>query len=76
MNNQWRKELDKAFDMLEEAKSIIEIIKDEEQDSYDNMPESLQNGEKGEKAQESINNLEEAINVLYTAMGNVETAKE
>jgi uncharacterized coiled-coil DUF342 family protein len=37
-----------------------EELRDEEQDYLDNMPESLQGGEKGEKASEAINYLEEA----------------
>jgi len=38
----------------------IQSIKEDEQEYYDNMPESLQGGEKGEAAQDAISNLEEA----------------
>ena len=55
-------------DKIEEAKSVLigelEEIRDEEQEAFDNMPEGFQNGERGELAQEAINNLETAIGYL------------
>jgi len=33
----------------EEIKTDVESIRDEEQESHDNMPESLQQGEKGQQ---------------------------
>ena len=55
-------------DKIEEAKSVLigelEEIRDEEQEAFDNMPEGFQNGERGELAQEAINNLEAAIGYL------------
>ena len=44
--------------------SEIDSIKDEEQEYYDNMPESLQSGEKGQAAEAAVNILEEAISKL------------
>ena len=64
MNKQRRKEIARAAAMIEEAKSILETCRDEEQDYYDNMPESFQNGEKGSVAQEAIDALEEAVSQL------------
>ena len=58
MNQQRRERLRKARDE-------IEAIKDEEQEAYDNLPESLQDGEQGEKMDENIGDLDEAISVLY-----------
>lgn len=54
MNKQRRKELaeaieklEKAIAMLEEAKETVECVTEEEQEAYDNMPESLQCSERG-----------------------------
>jgi len=44
-------------------------VRDEEQEAYDNMPESFQGGEKGEKAQECISAIEDAISSLEDAEG-------
>lgn len=79
MNNGRRKALSKLHAMIEEIKgkledanSEIETLKDEEQDYYDNMPESLQGGEKGEKAQSAIDALEEVNNSLDDIVGNLD----
>lgn len=61
MNANRRKEIQRAVDMLEEAKSILENCRDEEQDALDNMPESLQESERGQKMEEYIDQLDNAI---------------
>jgi len=53
--NDKKTELD---ELLEQAKSIIEEVASEEREYYDNMPESLQNGERGSRADEVASNLE------------------
>lgn len=76
MNADRRKAIDEAISQLEQIKSDIENLTSEEQDAYDALPESLQNGEKGEKMQEAINSLEEAANEIDNAMDNLSAAKE
>ena len=44
--------------------SAISTLKDEEQEYYDNMPESLQSGERGTDAEEVVSNLQEAEDKL------------
>lgn len=50
----------------EDLYSELESIKDEEQEVYDNMPESFQNGEKGEKVTAAVDAMEEALSELET----------
>ncbi|MFJ6324059.1 MULTISPECIES: hypothetical protein [unclassified Rhizobium] len=64
MNKERRKEIARAIAMIEEAKSILETCRDEEQDYYDNMPESFQDGQKGEDAQTAIDALDEGVSSL------------
>jgi len=64
MNKQRRKEVARAVAMIEEAKSILETCRDEEQDYFDNMPESFQDGQKGEDAQTAIDALDEAVSQM------------
>ena len=47
MNKARRKELGKAVELIQQAKELIEQCMDEEQEAYDNLPESLQYGERG-----------------------------
>lgn len=54
---------------LDDISLAIESEKDDEEGKYDNMPESLQNGEKGEA-------MQAAIEALDSAMTNVESAAE
>lgn len=42
----------------------IEALRDEEQEYYDNMPESFQNADRGQAAQEAISYLEDAVSAL------------
>lgn len=44
-------------------------LRDEEQDYFDNMPESLQAGEKGEKAEAAINAMENVVGLLEDFAG-------
>ena len=64
MNNQRRKEIDKIMAEVEELKSRIESLQVEEQDSLDNMPEGLQNSERGEKSAMAQAALESAQKIL------------
>ena len=78
MNAQRRKALKQIVKDLEEAKDAaakldatlsdvkgdLESLRDEEQEYYDNMPESMQGGDKGDTAQTAINAMEEALSSL------------
>jgi uncharacterized coiled-coil DUF342 family protein len=48
----------------EEFKTRAEEIRDEEQEYFDNMPESFQNGDKGDNAQSVVSELDAAIDAL------------
>ncbi len=61
---------------LEELKDDIEALLDEEQEYYDNMPENLQYGERGENSQSAIDSLEEAICNVDDCISNLEEAVE
>ena len=49
---------------IEKAKVEIQDILDAEQSAFDNLPENFQQGEQGDKMQEVINSLEEAVSAL------------
>lgn len=50
----------------------LEIVLDEEQDAFDNMPENLQYSERGENSSNAIDSLTEAISNLEEAISNLE----
>lgn len=64
MNKTRRKELERAADLLTEAQEIIEAMRGEEQEAYDNLPESLQEAERGEQMIEYIDAMDEAMSSI------------
>ncbi len=72
MNKQRRKRLEEAFDLIGQAQSILEEVKDEEQEAHDNLPESIQYGEKGEEMEGYIEMLDEAYGYLDDANSVIE----
>lgn len=61
MNKARRKCIEDVQSRLEELKQEIEGILSGEQEAFDNMPESLQDCERGEAMQEAIEALESAV---------------
>jgi hypothetical protein len=57
---------------LDDARSLIESIRDVEQESFDNMSEGWQEGECGMDMQEGINKLDE----VYSEVDNLHSAIE
>lgn len=71
MNKQRRKALTELMDRItklesdrDEIKDALETLRDEEEESFENMPESLQQGDTGQAMEEAIDALGEAINSL------------
>lgn len=72
MNAQRRKNLKKAIELLEAARSIIEYSKDEEQESFDNLPEGIQCSERGETMEENIYNMDEILDNISDMVEELE----
>lgn len=72
MNRQKRKRLEKAFDLIAEAEEILEEVKSEEEDSYENLPDNFRDGDKGEEMQNYIEMLDESIGYLQDANSVIE----
>ena len=85
MNNQRRNNLYKIIDQIESLKSAVNALRNEggdirdqldvehdnEQESFNNLPESLQQSEKGQDMQIAIEHIElasSAIGDLFTAL--------
>lgn len=61
MNAQRRKEIQAVLNELADLRSRIETVQSDERDAYDNMPEGLQQSERGEKAEQACSLLDDAI---------------
>ena len=71
MNAVRRKSLSQAVDLIDQALYAIECVKDEEQESFDNMPEGFQGSERGERMEEIIDTLESVIDYLEDQNGEL-----
>lgn len=74
MNKHGRDTLNSLIDRLRDIESEITSLKDDEQDKYDRMPESFQNGEKGNRLEAIISYLEDAESAVQEAIDNIENA--
>lgn len=68
MNNERRKRIASALEQIEEVKSEIEQLAEEERGAYENMPESLQESERGNAMEEAADNLDNAASSLEEAI--------
>lgn len=64
------KQIEAGQAMLESAIADLETIRDEEQEAYDNLPEGLRDGDKGEAMSMAIDNIQAAIDELQGAIDN------
>jgi hypothetical protein len=76
MNKARRISITKIADSLQALKSDVESIQLEEQDAYDNLPESIQDGERGDRMQEAIDNLDDALTLIDEAVTSLMQAAE
>lgn len=66
-----RSGLSSLAEQLEEVKSTLESIRDEEEMAFDNMPEPLQEGDKGTAMLEAMSAMEDAIDGVDTVASDI-----
>lgn len=76
MNNERRKRIDALLEKLDAIGTDIDILLDEEQEAFDSLPESLQDGERGQKMTDAVDRLGEAKSALEDVVTALEGAKE
>lgn len=76
MNKARRKAIQDVIAKLETLRDEVESLLNEEQDYYDNMPESFQNGDKGSAASDAISYMESASGYIGNAIEELGCATE
>lgn len=76
MNKERRNRLQKVIDQLEELKEEVASICEEEQEAYDNMPDSLQDGDRGQQIYDNISTLEDQESNIYDLICNLQDVIE
>lgn len=64
MNKSRREAISKVIDKVDEARWDLDMIRDEEQEAYDNMPEGLQSSERGETMADGLETLDSILDNL------------
>lgn len=73
MNAARRKATKEIFDQLSELKERIELLEEEETEAFDNLPENMQEGERGQQMEDNIGDYQSAVSSVEDAMENLET---
>ena len=64
MNNKRRKTIALVINSLGNLSADLEDVAQEESDAYENMPESLQQSDRGSNIEDNIYNLEDCISQI------------
>lgn len=72
MNANDRKKASKWIESLTTMKSEIENMQKDQQVKYDNLPDGLQDSEKGEALEEAADTLEEAADSIGSAIESLQ----
>lgn len=75
MNAQRRLQIAAILAKLEECATDVDAVHGDEQEYYDNMPESFQNGDKGSTVQEALDALEAAQDGITQAIDGLTQAE-
>lgn len=75
MNAARRKRLAEIISDLETAHEALTALAEEERDAFASLPDSLQNGEKGQRMEEIADSLESAASDVETAKSYAEEAE-
>lgn len=68
MAKKWfTKDLETVQRLIQEAKELMETIRDTQQEKFDNLPEGFQTGSKGEAMEERISYFEDVCDSLESA---------
>ena len=76
MNKERRKKIQEAENLLVRASEIITECFEEENEAYDNLPESIQLGERGDEMTEYIDLMSEANEDLDTVCTDLKRITE
>lgn len=71
MNKVRRKKLADILKQLEQLEDQLREVQGEEQNAFDNLPESIQNSGMGEKMEDAILAIDSAIDYLLDAANEI-----
>jgi len=76
MNKAKRQKLKLADDLLERAKSVVDEVLHDEEDSLYGLPENLENSMRAEAMEEAVSLLDDALTSIEDAQQAIEEAQK
>ena len=76
MNKLRRADLAEAFNLLDQAKGIVESAASDERDAFDNLPEGFQDSDRGQSMEQAADALDEATEAFAEVVDQINTATE
>mgnify|MGYP000009604586 FL=1 len=73
MNKARRKKIERIVTIMKAFKEDLEMLRDEEEQAYDNTPDSFKDCEKGERAEEIVESLSTAPDCVEEALSELES---
>lgn len=71
MNRDRRLRLREAQALLEQAEAIVREVADDERAAFENLPESLQESDRGVEMEETVDALEDAATEIESAASTI-----
>lgn len=71
MNKERRKRIEEIQDKILGLQADLQWIKEEEEEAYDNLPDGIRDGERGDAMQDAIDAMENADSSLQDAYDNL-----
>ena len=71
MNKTRRKKIENQINVIEAALSEIEDLKDEEQESFDNIPENLQMSDRAMDSEMALDAMNDAIESIEDGIASI-----
>ena len=76
MNKERRKAIENVSGKIRDLLVDLEVLRDEEEEYRDNIPENLQGSERYERADECVDGLTEAIDEIERQLENIDECIE
>ena len=75
MNKIRRKKIEDQINIIEAALSEIEDLKDEEQESFDNIPENLQMSDRAMDSEMALDSMNDAIEAIEDGVASIRVGR-
>jgi chromosome segregation ATPase len=69
-------ELRNAFSTRQERHDTLQSLRDEEQEAFDNLPEGLQQADRGQSMEAIASALDDAVDTLSSALGDIDNVAD